>query len=77
MIEIADAEMEIKRQLAELNEVEEEIEQESNHKASLQLLKEKMLVKKYVIEGQPDEAQDLEALDDIDVEIEKINLEID
>jgi len=35
MIEIADAEMEIKRQLAELNEVEEEIEQESNHKASL------------------------------------------
>lgn len=36
-----------------------------------------MLVKKYVIEGQPDEEQDLEALDDIDVEIEKIDLEID
>ena len=34
---------------------QEEIEQECNHKASLQLLKEKLLVKKYVIEGQPDE----------------------
>ena len=60
-----------------MTEVEDEIDEESNHKASLQLLKEKMLVKKYVIEGQPDEEQDLEALDDIDVEIEKINLEID
>lgn len=77
MIEIADAEQEINTQTAELTEVENEIEQESNHKASLQLLKEKMLVKKYVIEGQPDEDQDLEALDDVDVEIEKINLEID
>jgi hypothetical protein len=38
-----------------LREVEDEIDEESNHKASLQLLKEKMLVKKYVIEGQPDE----------------------
>lgn len=51
MIEIADAEQEINTQTAELTEVENEIEQESNHKASLQLLKEKMLVKKYVIEG--------------------------
>tara|TARA_B110000285_G_scaffold200632_1_gene234637 strand:- start:236 stop:616 length:381 start_codon:yes stop_codon:yes gene_type:complete len=51
MIEIADAEQEIKTQSAELKEVEDEIEQESNHKASLQLLKEKMLVKKYMIEG--------------------------
>ena len=51
MIEIADAEQEIKTQSAELREVEDEIEQESNHKASLQLLKEKMLVKKYMIEG--------------------------
>ena len=55
MIEIADAEQEIKTQSGELIEVEDEIEQESNHKASLQLLKEKMLVKKYMIEGQPDE----------------------
>ena len=77
MIEIADAEQEIKGQSEKLREVEDEIDEESNHKASLQLLKEKMLVKKYVIEGQPDEEQDLEALDDIDVEIEKINLEID
>jgi hypothetical protein len=51
MIEIADAEQEIKTQSGELIEVEDEIEQESNHKASLQLLKEKMLVKKYMIEG--------------------------
>ena len=34
MIEIADAEQEIKTQTTELNEVQEEIEQECNHKAS-------------------------------------------
>ena len=35
MIEIADADQEIKTQTAELAEVDHEIEQESNHKASL------------------------------------------
>ena len=39
-----------------------EIELELNHKASLQLLKDKLLVKKYMIEGRPDDEQDEEQL---------------
>ena len=55
MIEIADAQQEIASQQKLLNEVQYEIDQELNHKASLSLLKEKILVKKYMIEGQPED----------------------
>jgi len=55
MIEIADAEAEIRNQQKQLEDAQGEIEQESNHKASLSLLKEKLLVRKYMIEGQPDD----------------------
>jgi len=51
MIEIADAEGEIRSQQKQLEEVQAEIDQEVNHKASLHLLKEKLLVKKYMVEG--------------------------
>lgn len=77
MIEIKDAELEIQTQNAKLMEISSDIESESNHKASLQLLKEKLLVKKYVIEGKPEHEQDMEELFNIDNEIRKIDLEID
>ena len=51
MIEIADAQQEIQSQQKLLEEVQKEIDEEINHKASLQLLKEKIFVKKYMIEG--------------------------
>jgi hypothetical protein len=54
MIEIRDAELELQTQNQKLEEVNSEIESESNHKASLCLLKEKLLVKKYMMEGQPE-----------------------
>lgn len=66
MIEMADAEQEIRTQQAELQKVEAEIDEEVNHKASLQLFKDKLLVKKYLIEGMPEDDQDQEALFKID-----------
>ena len=54
MIEIKDAETEIQKQNSKMAEVSAEIEAEMSHKASLRLLKEKLLVKKYFIEGQPE-----------------------
>lgn len=77
MIEIRDAEDEIHTQSQKLEEVKRDIESESNHKAGLQLLKEKLLVKKYVIEGKPEAEQDMEELFKIDNELRKIDLEID
>lgn len=77
MIEIKDAEEEIQTQSEKLEEVKKDIESESNHKASLQLLKEKLLVKKYLIEGLPEVDQDMEELFKIDNELRKIELEID
>ena len=76
MIEIADAQQEIASQQKLLNEVQYEIDQELNHKASLSLLKEKILVKKYMIEGQPEDQQDKQQLFDNDHELEKIEMEI-
>ena len=76
MIEIADAQQEIASQQKLLNEVQYEIDQEMNHKASLSLLKEKILVKKYMIEGQPEDQQDKQQLFDNDHELEKIEMEI-
>ena len=77
MIEIADAEQEIKTQHKSLKDVYDEIDEEINHKASLQLIKDKLLVKKYMIEGRPEGEQDLEELFNIDREFERIDLEIE
>ena len=57
-----------------LEEVLVEINNEIEQKASLELLKEKLFVKKYLLEGMPEENQDLEELFIIDSEIEKIEL---
>lgn len=51
MIEIVNFEHQMRTHQQNLEEVQEEIEQEVNHKASLHVLKEKLYCKKYNIEG--------------------------
>lgn len=58
MIEIVNFEHQMRTHQQNLEEVQEEIEQEVNHKASLHVLKEKLYCKKYNIEGQPIDQQD-------------------
>lgn len=77
MIEISDAEHEIQIQNTKLETVNQDIEAELNHKASLQLLKEKILVKKYLIEGQPEQNQDIEELFALDNDLRKTELEVE
>lgn len=77
MIEIADAEQEIKTQQESLEKVQVEIDEEVSHKASVQLVKDKLLVKKYLIEGQTEEDQDEEELFKLDREFEKVEMEIE
>lgn len=77
MIEIADAESEIKTQQESLENVQVEIDEEVSHKASVQLVKDKLLVKKYLIEGQTEEDQDEEELFKLDREFEKVEMEIE
>lgn len=48
-----------------------------NHKASVQLFKDKLLVKKYLIEGKAEEEQDQEELFKLDREFEKVEMEIE
>lgn len=55
MIEIADAEAEIRNQQKQINDAQAEVDEEVNHKATLSLMKEKLMVKKYMLEGQPEE----------------------
>lgn len=52
------------------------MDSESKHKATLQLFKEKLLVRKYVIEGQPDADQDQIELFNIDAQIGQNDLDI-
>lgn len=77
MIEIADAEQEIKNQQEQLEKVQADIDEEVNHKASVQLFKDKLLVKKYLIEGRTEEEQDQEELFKLDREFEKVEMEIE
>ena len=77
MIEIEDANQEIKGQDSKLEEINEEIDQECTRKASLQLYKEKLLVRKYQIEGMPELEQDIVTLSKIDFDLQQTELEID
>ena len=77
MIKIYDGEQDLLKQNKNLEEVLVEINDEIVQKASLELIKEKLFVKKYLLEGQPEENQELEELFIIDSEIERIELQID
>ena len=77
MLAIAEAEARLKTLSASLKEVNQDLEEESNHKAGLTLLKDKLLVKKYEILKLPESTQDSEALFEIDQQMEQNDLQIE
>lgn len=58
MIKIYDGEQDLLKQNKNLEEVLVEINDEIIQKASLELIKEKLFVKKYLLEGLPEENQE-------------------